>query len=66
MGCCLLELNEPEEDVSEHKSEDWIRLINKGALMHIGNMTFGVFVSIELEIRRYFSRASSRLGETNT
>lgn len=66
MVCCLLELYEPEEDVSEHESEDWIRIIDKGSLAHIGNMTFGVCASMELEIRRYFSTASSSLGETRT
>ena len=33
MVCCLVELNEPEED-TEHGSEDWIKRIDRGGLTH--------------------------------
>ena len=49
MVCCLVELNEPEED-SDHGSEDWIKRIDRGGMTHVGNMTFGVFQSMELVI----------------
>ena len=59
MVCCLLELQEAKEDVSEHESQDWMRAIDRGGLKHIGNMTFGVFSSIELEIRQHIRQDST-------
>ena len=48
--CCLLDLNQTEEDTDG--SEDWIKTMDRGGLTHIGNMTFGVFQSIELVVRQ--------------
>ena len=61
MVCCLVELNEPEED-TEHGSEDWIkRYVDRGGLTHVGNMTFGVFQSMELVVRQFLSEDSAQL-----
>ena len=39
--------------VIKDESEDWVNLVNKGSLTHIGSMTFGIFGSMELEVQRF-------------
>ena len=60
MVCCLVELNEPEED-TEHGSEDWIKRIDRGGLTHVGNMTFGMFQSMELVVRQFLGEDLAQL-----
>ena len=62
MLCCLVEMNGPEENDPVDESEDWTRLINRGGLTQVGNMTCGVFISMELAIRQFLSADPSQLG----
>ena len=61
----LVEMNTDEElpGVAKDESEDWVDLVDRGGLTHIGSMTFGVFGSMELEVRRFLARNPSQLGE---
>ena len=38
-------------DDNEHDSEDWIALVGMGELTHVENMTYGLFESMELEVK---------------
>ena len=38
---------------TEHSSEDWTLAVDRGGLRHIDDMTFKLFVSMELELRRH-------------
>ena len=38
---------------TEHSSEDWTLAVDRGGLRHIDDMTFMLFVSMELELRRH-------------
>ena len=49
-----MELN--TNDGSEQESEDWTALVDRGGLTHIGDMTYGVFHSMELEVKLFFGR----------
>ena len=59
MVCCLLELNQTEEDTDG--SEDWTKTMDRGGLTHVGNMTFGIFQSIELVVRQFLSGDPTQL-----
>ena len=37
-------------------------MIDRGGLTHVGNMTFGVFGSMELEVKRFLNKNPSQLG----
>lgn len=60
MTICLLELNR-NEDVSKDESEDWTSLVDRGGLTHIDDLTYSIFVSMELEVKNFFSRHPSQL-----
>ena len=62
MVCCLLDMNEADELDTPHESEDWTTIINRGGLTHIGNMTYGMFESMELVIRHFLSGDPSQFG----
>ena len=47
---CLVEMEENEG--IEHESEAWSNAIDRGGLKHIGDMTYMMFVSMELELRQ--------------
>ena len=49
-----MELN--TNDGSEQESEDWTALVDRGGLTHVGDMTYGVFHSMELEVKLFFGR----------
>ena len=59
----LNEMSAEDEVAGDAKdeSEDWLAVIDRGGLTHIGNMTFGVFVSMELEVRQFLDRHTSQL-----
>ena len=60
---CLSDMMNGEELIEEpHESEDWIKMIDRGGLTHVGNMTFGVFGSMELEVKRFLNKNPSQLG----
>ena len=39
-------------DDNEHDSEDWTALVGREGLTHVGNMTYGLFESMELEVKK--------------
>ena len=43
-----------------HATEEWTKKVKRGGLKQIGDMTYGVFESMELEIRRFFKRDPSQ------
>ena len=48
---CLVEMEENEG--TEHESEAWTNAIDRGGLKHVSNMTYMLFVSMELELRQH-------------
>ena len=42
-----------EEKDAVHATEEWTKKVNRGVLKQIGDLTYGVFESMELEIRRF-------------
>ena len=56
MLCCLMEMNEKSTGAKED-SEDWMAVIDRG--------TFGVFASMELEVRQFLSGNPTQLGKIN-
>jgi len=59
---CLVEMEEKE--VTEHESEVWTNTVDRGGLKHISNMTYMLFMSMELELRKQLHSgcASEELG----
>ena len=55
---CLEEMVENER--STHHSADWIKSVDRGGLVHVDDMTYTVFVEIELVTRRYLNSKSAR------
>ena len=43
-----------------HHSADWIKSVDRGGLVHVDDMTYTVFVEIELVTRRYLNSKSAR------
>ena len=48
---CLDDLSMCDDD-DPGSSADWIRAVDRGSLIHINNMTFELFLSMEQSIRR--------------
>ena len=48
---CLDDLSMCDDD-DPGSSADWIRAVDRGSLIHINNMTFELFLSLEKSIRR--------------
>ena len=48
---CLVDMEEKEG--TGHESEDWTNLIDRGALKHISDSTYMLFLCIELELRKH-------------
>ena len=44
-----------EEDEAEHESEGWTNLIDRGGLQHVNDVTYILFVSMELELRQHLT-----------
>ena len=58
---CLIELNETDNEESD-ESEDWVKNIDRGGLKHITNMTYMMFESMEIELRRHLRIADMAHG----
>ena len=52
-----------QELITCDDSEDWTALVDRGGLTHVGDMTYGLFESMELEVKKFFSRHPSQLGK---
>ena len=48
----------------KEESEDWFAVVGRGGLTHIRNMMFGLFVSMELEVRQFFHLHPLQLRKT--
>ena len=61
---CLSELHEHvnEEDDDKDESLEWMALIDRGGLTHIGNVTFCVFGNMELVAKQFFSKHPTQLS----
>ena len=53
----LVERNLNDKD----ESDDWMAIIDRGGLTHIGNVTFCVLVCMELEIKQFFNKHPTQL-----
>ena len=61
----LIEMNTDKElpGLAKDESEDWVDFVDRGGLTHTGSMMFGVFGSMELEVRRFLARNPSQVGK---
>ena len=50
---CFTEMN--EEDEAEHESEGWTNLTDRGGLQHVNDVTYMLFVSMELALRQHLT-----------
>ena len=48
---CLQEMTDGADE-SEHDSTEWIKAVDRGGLIHINDVTFSVFMEIEMVVRR--------------
>ena len=53
------------DDDDPGASADWIRAVDRGSLIHINNMTFELFLSMEQSIRRCV-KAGQELGDARS
>ena len=65
---CLAELNDVDPSEMEDESKDWMERIDRGGLTHISNMTYTMFASAELELRKHImmvqkTQSVARSGE---
>ena len=51
LALCLLDLLDDGEESDIDESEDWIQLIDRGGLTNVNDVTYHLFVAMELEIR---------------
>ena len=49
-----------EDSPSAHHSADWTSAVDRGGLIHVGDITYSVFAEIELVIRQYLSGKPAR------
>ena len=54
---CLVEMEQNEG--TEHESEEWTNAIDRGGLKHVSDMTYMLFVSMELELRQHLHDVSA-------
>ena len=54
---CLVEMEQNEG--TEHESEEWSNAIDRGGLKHVSDMTYMLFVSMELELRQPLHNGSA-------
>ena len=52
---CIAELNDVDPDELEDESSEWICAIDRGGLKHISNMTYAMFASAEMELRKHLT-----------
>ena len=58
MIVCLMELTGEEMD-KERGTEAWANLIDRGGLWHVSDQTYTLFATLEEEVRRYLSLATT-------
>ena len=64
---CLNDLSMCDDDDDPGSSADWIRAVDRGRLIHINNMTFELFLSMEQSIRRCTCvKAGQELGDARS
>ena len=58
LALCLLDLLDDGEESDIDESEDWIQLIDRGGLTNVNDVTYHLFVAMELEIRKHLQSQS--------
>lgn len=61
---CLAELNDVDPDEMHDESNDWMKAVDRGGLKHVTNMTYTMFASAEIELRKHLA-TSDRKSEVN-
>ena len=63
---CLAELTENHGD-TEHSSEEWLNTIDRGGLKHVSDITYMLFVAMEVSLCKHInSTPASALPELTT
>ena len=44
-----------DDEAEEHDSEKWTRLVDRGGLIHVGDITYMLFLSMEMELRKHLT-----------
>ena len=47
------------EETEEHDSEKWIKSIDRGGLIHVGDITYMLFLSMEMELRKHLTAVNA-------
>ncbi len=58
-----MEMSEDDVDESMDESGEWTRAVDRGALIHVSDMVYTVFATMELVLRWYLN--SRRAHETD-
>ena len=51
LSLCLLDLADDDDD--DNQSQDWIKAVDRGGLIHVNNMMYQLCMSLELALRRH-------------
>eukprot|EP00731_Ephydatia_muelleri_P032133 Em0023g640a len=60
---CLDELISGDADAGGLSSSDWVNSLNRGGLVCVNDMTFELFLSMELELRSHLKIKPTHLGD---
>ena len=52
---CLIEMNEEDTGECIDESEEWTRSVDRGGLIHVNDMVYHVFATMELVLREYLN-----------
>ena len=56
---CLAEINDVDPYELNDDSNEWMSAVDRGGLKHVTNMTYCMFSSMEIEVRRHIQRHST-------
>ena len=56
---CLAEMNDIDPEEMNDDTNEWMKAVDRGGLKYVTNMTYSVFASAEIELRKYLHRHSS-------
>ena len=52
---CIAEINDVDPDEMNDESNEWMKAIDRGGLKHVTNMTYSMFASAEVEMRKHIA-----------
>jgi hypothetical protein len=55
LNICLTEMMQREDETEEHESENWMKAIDRGGLIHVGDVTYMLFLSMETELKKHLN-----------